>query len=163
MLKNTVTQWCKHTAVCWRVHRTPQGNSSDRHIYMLSLSTWHAVAILATIHLYTISGMRHNILHPVSSLPSVHSRVPSQRSEERIHWLLVHRNAPVPQEAAIGDSNFKAQVKEHGAWIHCELRAKLNNNKTYCSSFHHFHQSMSWSHHIVQRWGYTHHWHTGTG
>ena len=37
-------------------------------------------------------------LHPVSSLPSVQSRVPSQRSEERIHWPLVHRNAPIEQK-----------------------------------------------------------------
>ena len=26
------------------------------------------------------------------------SRVPSQRSEERIHWPLVHRNAPLEQK-----------------------------------------------------------------
>ena len=34
-----------------------------------------------------------------SSLPSVHSWVPSQRSEERIHCPLLHRNPPLPQEA----------------------------------------------------------------
>jgi len=33
-----------------------------------------------------------NSLHPVSSLPSVQSRVPSQRSEDRMHWPLLQQN-----------------------------------------------------------------------
>ena len=35
------------------------------------------------------------LLHPVSSLPSVQSRTPSQRSENLIHVPLLHRNAPL--------------------------------------------------------------------
>ena len=47
----------------------------------------------------TISEISQSLLlHPVSSLPSVQSCVPSQRSEERIHWPLVHRNAPLEQK-----------------------------------------------------------------
>ena len=45
----------------------------------------------------TISEISQS-LHPVSSLPSVQSRVPSQWLEERIHVPLVHRNAPLEQE-----------------------------------------------------------------
>ena len=57
-----------------------------------------------------------NLLQFLSSLPSVQSRVPSQRSEERMHWGLVHQNAPVPQKTTIGDSNFKGQVREQNKW-----------------------------------------------
>ena len=77
---------------------------------------WSNSLLLATTYLLHISGMRHNLPHPVSSLPSVQSRVPSQRSEEGMHWALVHRNALVPQETAIGDSNFKGQVREQNKW-----------------------------------------------
>ena len=38
-------------------------------------------------------------VHPISSLPSVQSRNPSQRSVLVLtHWPLLHRNAPLPQE-----------------------------------------------------------------
>ena len=45
-----------------------------------------------------VNMMAHhdNLQHPVSSLPSVQSRVPSQRSEDWMHCLLLHRNAPDP-------------------------------------------------------------------
>ena len=79
------------------------------------LSRWHVTSfanMYIIFFLYTVSEMRHNLPHPVSSLPSVQSRVPSQRSEERTHWRLLHRNAPVLHETAIGDSNFKVQVRE---------------------------------------------------
>ena len=38
------------------------------------------------------------LLHRFSSLPSVQSRFPSQRSEELMHVPLLHRNAPLWQE-----------------------------------------------------------------
>ena len=40
-----------------------------------------------------------NLQHPVSSLLSGQCRVPSQRAEDRMHCPLLHRNAPLPQEA----------------------------------------------------------------
>ena len=46
-----------------------------------------------------VSEWFDSLPHPVSSLPSVQSCVPSQRPEELIHWALLHRNAPFRQNA----------------------------------------------------------------
>ena len=57
------------------------------------------------------------LLHPVSSLPSVQSCVPSQRSEEWIHWPLVHQNAPIEQKTVTVGSKDREWELEVGTKI----------------------------------------------
>ena len=114
----------------------------------------HALTPYALLH--NCIEMRHNLPHPISSLPSVQSRVPSQRSEDWIHWRLVHWNAPVPQETAISNSNFKINWASNVYFVF----GFGGEQQQHLLSFHHFHQSMSCSHHIMQR--YRHALTTGT-
>ena len=65
-----------------------------------------------------------NLLQLSSSLPSVQSRVPSQRSEVRMHCLLLHRNAPLLQEATHWNRVLKYQITKFGITllhilVHC--------------------------------------------
>ena len=70
-----------------------------------------------------------NLLHPISSLPSVQSRVPSQRSKERTHWRLLHRKPPLEHETETVSSwvRLKSQrLLQHPttlSWKHCKLTA----------------------------------------
>jgi len=65
--------------------------------------------VLLTYYIPHCSKLKENhcvtwddiLLHPVSSPPSVQSWVPSQRSVDRMHCPLLHRNAPLLQVAAI--------------------------------------------------------------
>ena len=63
--------------------------------------------------LLNISGIS-NLQHPVSSLPSVHSRVPSQRLADRMHWRLLHWNAPDLQETVWTEFSVSNQDNRNG-------------------------------------------------
>lgn len=47
------------------------------------------------------------IPHPFSSLPSLQSGVPSQSPDKRIHWPLLHRDAPLWQEAVQSEMKWQ--------------------------------------------------------
>ena len=64
--------------------------------------------------------------HPVSSLPSVQSTVPSQRSEDLIHVPLLHRNAPLRHETAnIITSSVELQLPAAAEVDNCQMVEKL--------------------------------------
>ena len=68
-----------------------------------------------------------NSLHLVSSLPSVHSRVPLQRPEKGIHWLpVVHRNE-LPEHETL--TKVQTLVILWPQWAYA-VRAKPQYGKT---------------------------------
>ena len=73
------------------------------------------------------------LLHPVSSLPSVQSTVPSQRWVERIHVPLLHRKAPLWQETVQYVTSIVVRYSRYVTWVsNCQ-----NGWKSYCSFSHH--------------------------
>ena len=73
-----------------------QANQREKRFLIF---TCHLVLQAYAIAIITMAHPNRYLLHPVSSLPSVQSWVPSQRSEDRMHCPLLHRNAPLWQEA----------------------------------------------------------------
>ena len=61
-----------------------------------------------------------NLQHPVSSLPSVHCRVPSQRLVDGMHWRLLHWNAPDLQDTVWTEFNGSNQDNRNGEF-NCHL------------------------------------------
>jgi len=53
-----------------------------------------------------------------SSLPSVQSWVPSQRPAERIHWPLLHRNAPLLQESMYVEITLQTLIELQILYVH---------------------------------------------
>ena len=91
--------------------------------------------------------------HPVSSLSSMQSTVPSQRREKRMHVLLLHRNAPLWQETVQIVTSIVFRYNYYATGVdNCQ-----NGWKTHSSSSHHFHQNMTKFHCIEQRWRHTAH------
>ena len=62
--------------------------------------------------------------HPISSLPSVQSRLPSQRSEELIHVPLLHRNAPLWQET-VQNVTSSVELPTAAEVDNCQIVEKL--------------------------------------
>ena len=81
--------------------------------------------------------------HPISSLSSMQSTVPSQRREERMHVPFLHRKAPILQETTIVTTIDNYSVSGVGH----------NGRETYSSFSHHFHQCSLQSHHSGERSG----------